>query len=149
MISNRPYLLRAFYDWIVDSGKTPILVLDAHNPKCQIPQEYIEGDEIVFNVSPVAVRDFQISNDKVHFKASFSGLIHMISAPIKAALAIYAEENGEGLFFDAEEDDDVADSPVPLKSIDGGIKDAPRGDASPIVGDAVKQKEKPTLTLVE
>ena len=66
--------------------------------------DYAEGGEIVFNISPTAVRDLKISNELVEFKASFSGVIHLISAPIKAVLAVYAEENGEGLFFDAEDD---------------------------------------------
>src|SRR3990167_2709059 len=105
MLSNRPYLLRAFYQWIVDSGCTPILVIDAANTQCKIPADFIEGGEIVFNVSSVAVRDFQISNQHIEFRASFSGIGHFISAPVNAILAVYAEENGEGLFLDAEEDE--------------------------------------------
>src|SRR3990167_5969811 len=106
MLSNRPYLLRAFYQWIVDSECMPILVIDVNNPRSRVPMEYADGVEIVFNVSPTAVRDLKISNELIEFKASFSGVIHIISAPIKAILAIYAEENGEGLFIDAEEGED-------------------------------------------
>src|SRR3990167_4165222 len=109
MISNRPYLLRAFYQWIADSGCTPILVIDANNPRCKVPKDYVEGGEIVFNISKAAIRDLKMLNDLIEFKASFSGVIHMISAPIKAILAIYAEENGEGIFFDGEDDEDGGD----------------------------------------
>src|SRR3990167_8752300 len=121
MLSNRPYLLRAFYQCIVDSACTPILVVDANHPRCKIPQDYAEGGEIVFNISSVAVRDWKIGNESVEFKASFSGVIHLISAPIQAVLAIYAEENGEGIFFDAEEDNISEGSTVGvarLKSIE-------------------------------
>lgn len=104
MLSNRPYLLRAFHQWIVDSGCTPVLVLDATNPRCKIPKDHAEGGEIVFNVSSAAVRDFKITNELVEFKASFSGVIHLISGPVQAVLAIYAEENGEGLFLEGEDD---------------------------------------------
>src|SRR3990167_2833748 len=104
MLSNRPYLLRAFYQWIVDSGCTPILVIDATNPDCRIPMDYVDGGEIVFNVSPAAIRNFQISNQLLDFSASFSGIGHYISAPVSSILALYAEENGEGLFLDAEEE---------------------------------------------
>lgn len=126
MLSNRPYLLRAFYQWIVDSQCTPILVIDANNPRCKIPMDYAEGGEIVFNVSSSAVRDLKIANDFVEFKASFSGVIHIISAPVKAILAVYAEENGEGIFFDAEEDGDEDEETLtgevaPLRKIDGGM----------------------------
>lgn len=154
MLSNRPYLLRAFYQWIIDSACTPILVIDANNPKCKAPLDFAEGGEIVFNISNSAVRDLKIGNELVEFKASFSGVIHIISAPIKAVLAIYAEENGEGIFFDAEDegDDEPSDIPsiTPLKKIDGGIRDNYTLDASEaeIISDA-KPKAKPILKLVE
>jgi stringent starvation protein B len=128
MLSNKPYLLRAFHEWIVDSACTPILVIDALNPRSRIPKEFAEGEEIVFNISASAIRDLKMTNEFVEFKASFSGVIHIIFAPISAILAIHAEENGEGLFFDAEEDD----------ASSGTIK-----TNEPIV------KSKPFLTLVE
>lgn len=154
MLSNRPYLLRAFYQWIVDSGCTPILVIDAANTSCQIPEEYVEGGEIVFNVAPAAIRDFQISNQQVAFRASFSGIGHDVSAPVNAILAVYAEENGEGLFLDAEEemiDDGDAGSKnkrAQLRSIDGTSAESLAGlpiDA-PVLNTS---RPKPVLKLVE
>jgi stringent starvation protein B len=149
MLSNRPYLLRAFYQWIVDSNCNPILVIDANHPKAKIPSEYIENGEVVFNISPSAIRDLKMLNDLVEFKASFSGVIHFISAPIKAILAVYAEENGEGIFFDAEEEsEEESTEVVQLRSIDGtsGIdsleRQAETSDLPPI-------KAKPFLKLVE
>ncbi len=126
MLSNRPYLLRAFHEWISDSACTPILVIDATHPRCKIPQDYAEGGEIVFNISPSAVRDLKMMNDKIEFKASFSGVIHIISAPITAILAVYAEENGEGIFFDSEEDGGDIDSTeiVQLTGIEGSLKES-------------------------
>jgi stringent starvation protein B len=129
---------------------TPILVIDANNPRCKVPLDYAEGGEIVFNISSSAVRDLKITNEAVEFKASFSGVIHIISAPIKAILAVYAEENGEGIFFDAEEDGD-AEEPItevaPLRKIDGGIDGiVMEADPSMIPGEA---RAKPFLKLVE
>lgn len=147
MLSNRPYLLRAFYQWIVDSACTPILVIDANNPRCKIPKNFIEGDEIVFNISNDAVRDLKISNEMIEFKASFSGIIHIISAPIKAILAVYAEENGEGIFFDAEEDDGT-DGVVQLRGIDGfATTDSLEQGIPP--SETTVAKAKPFLKLVE
>jgi stringent starvation protein B len=111
MISNRPYLLRAFNEWIIDSGCTPILVVDANNPRCKVPLEYAEGGEIVLNVSPSAVRDLKIGNEVLEFNASFSGVIHIITAPMNAIMGLYAEENGEGIFFDAEQEVEGAETP--------------------------------------
>jgi stringent starvation protein B len=151
MLSNRPYLLRAFYQWIVDSNCNPVLVIDANNPNSKIPQDYAEGGEIVFNISPSAVRDLKMLNDLIEFKASFSGVIHIISAPIKAVLAVYAEENGEGIFFDEEDDagdDSGAEEVVKLKSIDGsnGMDSLDLQSAS---GNPSVNKAKPFLKLVE
>lgn len=148
MLSNRPYLLRAYFQWIVDSSCTPILVLDATNPRCKIPQQYAEGGEIVFNISSAAVRDLKMANELIEFKASFSGVIHIISAPSKAVLALYAEENGEGIFFDADDSDNTADADeeiVQLKGIDGL-------NISPIESESARSssgKIKPFLKLVE
>jgi stringent starvation protein B len=148
MLSNRPYLLRAFYQWIVDSNCNPILVLDANNPRCKIPKDFVEGNEIVFNISPTAIRDLKMQNDIVEFKASFSGVIHIISAPIKGVLAVYAEENGEGIFFDAEEDsDDGVEEVVKLKGLDSLV--AVEKIEQDIDVAQVKAKSKPFLTLVE
>ncbi len=151
MLSNRPYLLRAFYQWIADSGCTPILVIDATQPRCKIPMEYVEGGEIVFNISPTAVRDIKMGNELIEFKASFSGVIHIIAAPIKAVLAIYAEENGEGLFFDAEEEVSGSSVITPLKGIEGS-SNAPLDPNLPSSGEAIippPKKNKPILKLIE
>ncbi len=106
MLSNKPYLIRAFYEWIVDSGCTPFLVINANYPRCKVPLEHVENGEITLNISPAAIRDLKITNELVEFRASFSGVVHFISASVKAVLAIYAQENQQGMFFDYEEADD-------------------------------------------
>ncbi len=103
MLSNKPYLIRAFYQWIIDSACTPYLVVNADYPGCHVPSDYIENGEITLNVSPSAVRDMNMTNDLVEFKASFSGVVYMISVPVKAVLGIYASENQQGMFFDYED----------------------------------------------
>ncbi len=105
MLSNKPYLIRAFYDWIVDSNCTPYLLINASFPRCKVPQEFVENNEITLNVSQQAIRDFKITKDAVEFRASFSGVVHLIYAPIKSIMAIYANENQQGMFFDYEEDE--------------------------------------------
>ncbi|MBV9575137.1 MAG: hypothetical protein JO149_00765, partial [Gammaproteobacteria bacterium] len=138
-----------FYQWIVDSQCTPILVIDANHPRCKIPQEYAEGGEIVFNISSAAIRDLKITNELVEFKASFSGVIHIISAPIKGILAVYAEENGEGIFFDAEEDDGSSTSVATLKPIEGSLSDSPLSERDIAQSGEMITKQKPFLKLVE
>lgn len=125
MLSNKPYLVRAFYEWINDSGCTPYVVINALVPNCHVPKEFIQNGEIVFNIAPQAVRDLKLGNDKLEFRASFSGIVRIIEAPISAVLAIYAEENGQGMFFDYEEDTVSGSSStveVPLKQKSDAMK---------------------------
>ncbi len=105
MLSNKPYLIRAFYNWIVDSRCTPILVINANHPGCHVPDQHIENGEIIFNISPEAIRDLAIRYDKVEFRASFSGRVQAISVPVKSVLAVYAEENKQGMYFDYEDEE--------------------------------------------
>lgn len=105
MTSTRPYLLRAFYEWIVDNEFTPYVVIRTDLPNVKVPNQYIEDDKIVLNISPYATDKLNISNEAVEFHASFSGLVTEIYAPIASVIAIYANENGRGMVFGEEEDD--------------------------------------------
>lgn len=142
MLSTKPYLVRAFYEWIVDSECTPHIVINAEFPRCNVPQEYVENGEIVFNISPQAIRDLKINNETVEFRASFSGVIRVISAPVHAVLAIYAEENGQGMFFDNEEGDD--------EGIDmNGWSEAATSEAESASSNTTDKKQASHLRLVE
>lgn len=140
MLSNKPYLIRAFYDWIVDNKCTPFLVANANFPRCVVPKEFIEDGQITLNVAPIAVRDLKLGNEVVEFRASFSGIVHIISIPVKAILAIHAQENGQGMFFDFEEDD-----------LDGEWNNAPVEHSTQAVTDtATEAKKRPShLKLVD
>lgn len=146
MLSNRPYLIRAFYQWIVDSACTPIIVIDAKNPRSKVPQDFVEGGEIMFNISGSAIRDLKMLNDVVEFKASFSGVVHLISAPISAIISVYAEENGEGLFFDGEEDDV---STVPNLTPVSTLESIPSSPEAMLTARDAVARERPVLKLVE
>jgi len=106
MTPNRPYLLRAFYDWIIDNKCTPYLVVDATYPAVKVPQQFVQNGQIVLNVLPSAVGNLQLGNDFVTFNARFGGQPFALSIPVKAVLAIYARENGAGTVFTLEEEDD-------------------------------------------
>lgn len=118
MTPSRPYLLRGFYDWIVDNNFTPYVVINAEFPDVQIPQEYIDDGRIVLNIDPNAVKGLLLANDHIEFNARFSGIPHDIWAPMKAVTAIYAKENGRGMVFKEEEDD----APPPSSDEDNGKK---------------------------
>src|SRR5271156_1286288 len=102
--SSRPYLLRAFYEWIVDNYATPYIVVNAELPGVNVPQQYVEKGRIVLNVSPVAVMELALANDHVAFNARFGGVPYDIYVPIRAVAAIYAKENGRGMVFKEDEE---------------------------------------------
>lgn len=106
MTANRPYLLRAFYDWIVDNKCTPYLVVDATYPAVKVPQQFVQNGQIVLNILPSAIGNLQLGNELITFNARFSGQPFALSIPVKAVLAIYARENGAGTVFTLEEDEE-------------------------------------------
>ena len=95
---KRPYLLRAYFDWLVDNGLTPYLVVDATYYGVKVPVEYVKDGQIVLNLSATAV----ISHETIQFNARFRGIPQDIYIPMGAALAIYARENGDGVMFEPE-----------------------------------------------
>lgn len=104
MLSNKPYFIRALYEWIVDSECTPYLLIDATKPRADVPEEYVEDGQIVLDISPSAITELHISNRDITFVARFSGVRRDIYVPINAVLAIYAMENEQGMFFDDEDE---------------------------------------------
>ena len=109
MTANRPYLLRAFYDWIVDNNCTPYLVVDATVQGVKVPMQFVQNGQIVLNTAPTAVGNLQLGNGAVTFSARFGGQPFALYIPLNAVLAIYARENGAGTVFTLEEDEDDAD----------------------------------------
>ncbi|MEO2267861.1 ClpXP protease specificity-enhancing factor [Pseudoalteromonas pernae] len=103
MTPNRPYLLRAFYDWIVDNQCTPHLVVNADFPNVQVPVQFVQDGQIVLNISPSAVTQFSMDNSLLTFNARFGGQPMQVFVPMGAVLAIYARENGEGTVFTQDE----------------------------------------------
>lgn len=107
MTPQRPYLLRAIFDWIIDNGNTPYLMVDAEIPNVMVPPEHVKDGRIVLNISPAAVQRFIINNHAVEFSARFSGVPQALYIPMQAVLAIYARENGQGLGFPEEDFSEV------------------------------------------
>lgn len=103
MTPNRPYLIRAMYDWICDNGLTPHLAVDAHYPGTRVPQEFVQDGQIVLNLAPRAVQGLVAGNDEIIFSARFGGIPRNLLVPVGAVLAIYARENGQGMAFSADE----------------------------------------------
>ena len=111
MTPNRPYLIRALYEWLVDNGLTPYLLVDAQRDDVQVPAQYVEDGRIVLNTSPSAVRGLERGNELITFEARFSGSSFAITLPPAAVLGVYARENGKGMLFPDEGDDSSPPQP--------------------------------------
>lgn len=104
MTPTRPYLVRAFFDWIVDNGMTPYLLVDARMEGVRVPAAYVREGRIVLNIAPAAVTDLEIGTVQVTFGARFAGNAQVIALPVTSVMAIYARENGQGMFFSDEDE---------------------------------------------
>lgn len=169
MTSNQPYLLRAYYQWIVDNDCTPHIAVDAQVNGVDVPIEHVKDGQIVLNIAPLACGDLQISDDWVSFSARFSGVARRLSFPTAAVLAIFARENGAGTMFmrqndaqGASTDTAIQASPKPpVKAapaeLDRVSDTASEGDPGSVPPSSdpseptplKKPKGKPTLTVVK
>jgi stringent starvation protein B len=102
MSPSRPYLVHAFYDWILANGKTPFLMVDTTIAGVDVPHAYITDDEIVLNIWPDSVTHFAMSHQSIEFNARFSGKLKHIFVPMQAVKALYTKEDMIGVGFSPE-----------------------------------------------
>lgn len=114
MTSNRPYLLRALYEWITDNNMTPHVLVDAEFEGVDVPEHAVSQGKIVLNIATGATEHLKLENEIIFFHARFSGKPYKITVPMDAVIAIYARENGQGMMF-AQDDS----TPPPVDGSDG------------------------------
>ena len=95
-----PYLIRAYSDWIEDSALTPHILVDCEKTGVVVPEGFEKEGKIVLNISSSATENRLVTNDSISFKARFNGRSQKVVVPCTAVLTIYAQENGEGMFFE-------------------------------------------------
>ena len=139
--STRPYLLRAMYEWCVDSGFTPYVAVTA-DETVQVPREFVKDGQVVLNIGPDATNGLLIGNELLEFKARFAGVVREILVPIDRVMAIYARENGQGMAFPAvPATDKTSRGAAPQGSDEGDTP--PEPPATPPAG------KRPVLTRVK
>lgn len=91
------YLIDAYMTWIIDNGWTPYIVVDGKHSKLQHLKDFKnENDQITFNISVDAVRDFHLDKDGLSFSGSFNGVVQEIYLPLDSIMFVFASENGIG-----------------------------------------------------
>jgi len=114
MTPLKPYLVRSLYEWILENGMTPYLLVDANYEGVIVPRAYVSDERIILNTHPSAVQNWVLDNEAVSFSARFSGVSENLYVPISAILAAYTKENGKGMMFDDQFEDDVPPEPNPI-----------------------------------
>ena len=137
MSSSRPYLIRAFYEWILDNNCTPYILVNAGWVGVDVPEEHIKDGQIVLNISPAAVQNLLISNEAIEFNGRFSGIARVVYAPVAAIMGIYARENGQGMIFEPETQ---RPDPTDPGGDDGSPPDSPEPES---------KSKKPSLRVVK
>ena len=135
MHSNRPYLVKALFDWIVDNQCTPYIVVDAFFEGVSVPRDFVKDGQIVLNIAPRSVSNFSMSNEAVSFSTRFSGVPVDLYLPTMSIMGIYAQENGRGMMFEPD-DDPPPNSPKIVQS---------EGSSEPTPG----KSSKPSLRVVK
>ena len=136
--STRPYLIRALYDWCTDNGFTPYVAVKVDG-SVQVPREYVQGGEIVLNISMDATSALKLGNEFIEFKARFGGKPRDIMVPINRVMAIYARENGQGMAFPVQDEQAASDAP-------SAVSDAPEDPLPPAAPPA---GQRPSLKRVK
>jgi stringent starvation protein B len=154
--ARRPYLLRAFYEWLLDNDLTPHLVADVNAPGIQVPMEFARDGQIVLNIAPAAVGNLLMENEAVRFNARFGGVPRQVVVPLAAVMAIYARENGAGTMFEPEAAYELAETELEPAShernmsvIDGDLSDSPNADEADDEPPQPPRGGRPTLRVVK
>ena len=101
MIPTTSYMIRAIHEWCIDNGLTPHLLVKV-DANTRVPMAYVKNGEIVLNINYSATKDLMIDQQAVSFSARFSGVSQQLYIPIYAVKGIFARENGQGMFFEAQ-----------------------------------------------
>ena len=149
MTSRRPYLIRAFYEWILDNGFTPYLSVDAEYDGVEVPVSYVDDGRIILNISPASVRNIELGLEYILFDARFSGQSFQIVIPVKAVQAIFARENGEGMAFSYEHTEEDSSKPELNGAGASSTENSKKPDEDPSDPPPRSPDGRPTLKVVK
>ena len=140
MSSSRPHIVRALYDWIIENGCTPYILVNAFADDVEVPQEHVKDGQIILNISPSAVQSLFIRSEAIDFDGRFAGIPKRVYVPISAVMGIYAKENGQGMIFGPE-------ASLPNPPIPTGTDDSPERKKSDSKSSGLVKK--PSLRVVK
>ena len=151
MTSNKPYIVRAFYQWISDNQLTPYIAVDVNVYGVLVPMAYVTDGQIVLNVSMGAVGSISLADEAIELSARFGGKLEHIVVPYGAIAAIYAKENGAGTSLaiehpDPEVRDELTVKPASLSSVVLSSSNVEKTKPNDVKS---KAKGKPSLKVIK
>jgi stringent starvation protein B len=99
MLDQRPYMMEATRQWVMDSGFTPYLAAIAAG--AQVPPQAVKNGKVILNLRPAGVQNYIINEHGLLCDMRFGGVSYPIHVPLDNILAIYAKENMDGNVFNA------------------------------------------------
>jgi stringent starvation protein B len=161
-ISTKPYMLRAIYEWCTDNGFTPHIAVSV-DAQTQVPMQFVHDGEIVLNISFDATSGLKMDNDLIYFSARFGGVARQISVPVANVIAIYAQENNQGMAFEVtplaersnteavatEPAEEQVVTPGPKLSSVPTVKSEDDTPPDPSDGGPAKKADRPTLKRIK
>lgn len=157
----KPYLVRALYEWCVESGYTPYLAVRV-NAKTKVPASYVRDGEIVLNIGPLATHQLTMDNDWILFNARFNGMSQEVAVPMSAVIGLFSKETGYGMAFAPGVDEPAAPAAAVATTAPGAALTPVLAEAPPMaVADGQSQdpdetghgarpeRKRPALTVIK
>lgn len=91
-VSQRPFLVPAYYRWLLASQARPHIIAKTDYPGVQVPAGFDEDGKIVLNIHPEAAKDIEIEDQWIVFEAVFSVDPVVVRVPMGAVMVIFCPE---------------------------------------------------------
>lgn len=98
--SQKPYLLRAIYEWLTaEQNAKPHIRVQLNHPGVVVPPHLRVREDIILNLSMSATSQLVMGNEVITFAARFNQKSFAVTVPVDAVTAIFDLETGGGMAF--------------------------------------------------
>ena len=95
-----PHSILKFLNWILNSGYTPIMLINSNNFKAILPKLHKFKGIISLLLTPSAVKDLKIGSKNLQFDTSFEGESFRVVIPHESLIDIKSRENSKISLYD-------------------------------------------------
>lgn len=98
-LSATPYIFNSVYQWLVDDGIIPYVLLDA-SKLTSVPASSIQNGQLVLNISFAATgQQYFIDKDIFSVSCSIQGVKYEIVVPLDRITSLYGKDTENGFNF--------------------------------------------------